>query len=232
MKLAEALPSMVVPWTARDAAKAIVLVAVGALVLALTALLVARLLADPKGASTLFLPFAVQGVLLLALWRFGPWRYGRSWSALGLRRTLNNGAPLALLAVASSVGFAVFYSMAVTFLGLDSLRPPQLPSQLLDTYAERLAMFTLAGVVAPVVEEAFFRGFLLPAFLARWGFVPGASLVSLLFAMSHGVLALLIPAFVSGLLLAWLYRRTGSLWNCVLAHGAQNAIAFAVAVSV
>ena len=78
----------------------------------------------------------------------------------------------------------------------------------------------------------FFRGFLLPVFVGRWGFMWGAGFVSLVFGMSHGALGLLVPAFVTGMLLAWLYRRTGSLWNCCLAHGAQNALAFAVVVSI
>ena len=78
----------------------------------------------------------------------------------------------------------------------------------------------------------FYRGFLLPAFAQRWGFVGGATLVSALFAVSHVAPGIMLPAFVSGMLFAWLYRRTGSLWNCCLAHGAQNALAFAVTVAV
>lgn len=91
-----------------------------------------------------------------------------------------------------------------------------------------LALGFLATVVAaPIAEEVFFRGFLLPAFAVQWGFVPAAFASALLFGLTHVSLGLLAPAFVSGLILAWLYRRTGSLWNCILAHGIQNSLAFA-----
>ncbi|MBI4201232.1 MAG: CPBP family intramembrane metalloprotease [Chloroflexi bacterium] len=232
MKPAEAPVIMAVPWTFRDAAKAILLVVGGTAVLALALLGLPGLSKSLEGGAALLLSASLEAMLLVAIWRFGPWRYGGSWSSLGLRPTLNRGAPMALMVLFASVSFAALYTISVAILGLDTLRPPQLPSQLVDTYPLRLATFSLAVLVAPAAEEVFFRGFLLPAFVARWGFAPGAVLVSLLFAMSHGVPALLAPAFISGLLLAWLYRRTGSLWNCVLAHTAQNAMAFAVAVSV
>jgi len=171
-------------------------------------------------------------MLLVAIWRFGPWRYGRSWEALGLRARFNKGTPLALLVLLFSIGFAAVYTAVVSQLGQEGLTPPPLPNEMMETYLQRVATFGLIVVVAPVAEEAFFRGFLLPVFAQRWGFWVGASFVSLLFGTAHLAPGLMIPAFVSGMLLAWLYRRTGSLWNCFLAHSAQNALAFAEAILV
>ena len=84
--------------------------------------------------------------------------------------------------------------------------------------------------MGPLAEETFFRGFVLNGLSRRWGFRAGAIGSALLFAASHGLTGLFIPVFMSGLVLAWVYRRTGSLWPAVLAHGSQNAIALAVAV--
>jgi membrane protease YdiL (CAAX protease family) len=56
-----------------------------------------------------------------------------------------------------------------------------------------------------------------------WG-VCGAS--ALLFAFSHGAVGLLVPVFVSGLLLAWLFLRSRSLGASMTAHALQNALAF------
>jgi membrane protease YdiL (CAAX protease family) len=39
-----------------------------------------------------------------------------------------------------------------------------------------------------------------------------------------------IPIFVTGLLLTWLYAKTGSLVPSLLAHIGQNLLALAVAV--
>jgi len=230
----QASPSMTVPWTLGDAAKATALVLVigGTMFLVFLGGQAVRLFDRPGEVAGLLFSAILEGVFLLAVWRFGPWKYSQSWRALGLQGTLNKGASLALLVFLASVGFVLFYSLTTTMLGLEKLTPPPLPSGLLETYPQRLAFFFVAVLVAPVAEEVFFRGFLLPVFTDQWGFLRGASLVSLLFGISHAVPGALLPAFVSGLLFAWLYRRTGSLWNCCMAHGAQNALAFAVAVSV
>ncbi len=223
---------MAVPWSLRDAAKAVIMVVgVAAIVVSLAAFMFLVRGETVPGTSLLF-SAALEGILLVAVWRFGPWRYGQSWRALGLQSTLNKGALLALLALLGSLAFAALYAAAVNLLGLDSLMPRSVPDELIGTYPERIASFVLLVVVAPVAEETFFRGFLLPVFSGRWGFWVGSGVGSALFAMAHMVPGMLLPAFVSGMLLSWLYRRTGSLWNCCLAPGAQNALAFAVAVSV
>jgi membrane protease YdiL (CAAX protease family) len=49
----------------------------------------------------------------------------------------------------------------------------------------------------------------------------------LVFSAFHLAPGVLLPVFVTGLLLAWLYHRTGSLWPCMAAHAGQNAIALA-----
>ncbi len=232
MNSTDARLRMAVPWTLRDAAKAVTLVVgVAALLVSLAALASLELGATVPG-SGLLLSAALEGMLLLAVWRFGPWRYGQSWRALGLRATLSSGALLALLVLLASLAFVLLYTTAMNVLGLASLTPPPIPDELMKTYPDRIVAFVLIVVVAPVAEEAFFRGFLLPVFAGRWGFWVGASFVSVLFALAHMVPGVLLPAFVSGMLLAWLYRRTGSLWDCCLAHGAQNALAFAAAISV
>ena len=222
---------MTVPWTLGDTAKATALVIGGTMLLLFLTVQTVRLFDGPEKVAGLLLSAVLEVMFLLVVWRFGPWRYGRSWEALGLRAALNNGAPLALLVFLASISFVVLYSLTMALLGLESLTPPPLPSELMDTYPKRLFAFFLIVLLAPVAEEVFFRGFLLPVFVGRWGFLWGASLVSLFFAIIHVAPGLLVPAFVSGLLLAWLYRRTGSLWNCCLANGSQNALAFAVVVS-
>lgn len=232
MNSTNAHPGMAVPWSIQDAAKAVALVAgVAAFLVSLNALAFLVSGGTIPGIE-LLLSAGVEAILLVAVWRFGPWRYGLSWRALGLRATLNSGAPLALLVFLASLGFALLYAATMNLLGLESLIPRPIPDELMRTYPGRIATFGLIVVAAPLAEESFFRGFLLPVFAGRWGFWVGAGFVSALFALGHMALGVLLPAFASGMLLAWLYRRTGSLWNCCLAHAAQNAMAFAVAISV
>ncbi len=218
-----------VPWSLRDANWGIASVAV-VLVLSFVVAQVVDMSGYPLLAIVL-VGGGLEAVLLMVVWRLGPWKHGHSWESLGLTRTFNGGASLALAVFLASVGFSILYAFAVWLMGLDAMRPNQLPTELMDTYVQRIVLFGLIVILAPFAEEVFFRGFLLPAFSARWGFLWGAVVVSGLFGIVHGA-GSLIPAFVSGMLLAWLYRRTRSLWNCCLAHGAQNALAFTVVVSI
>jgi membrane protease YdiL (CAAX protease family) len=92
--------------------------------------------------------------------------------------------------------------------------------------AARLLSVTL---LAPVAEEAFFRGRLLPwlddAWAgARWG-RPGAMLLSsLAFAVAHGDPVLVVFGLPLGLLLAHVRLRSGSLGACMLAHACHNSL--------
>ena len=97
----------------------------------------------------------------------------------------------------------------------------------------------IAGVLiialAPLSEEMFFRGFMyggLRRTLPVWAAA----------AVSGGVFGLLhytgpdsigvVPQLaVLGVLLAWLYERTGSLWPPILLHTINNAIALVIVTS-
>jgi len=91
-----------------------------------------------------------------------------------------------------------------------------------------LLILVAASVVAPVAEELFFRGFVFQSYARRYGPRVAALLSSLLFAALHLNLQALVPIFVMGLFLAWLYWRTHSLLPGIVAHGFNNAVAFTV----
>jgi membrane protease YdiL (CAAX protease family) len=44
------------------------------------------------------------------------------------------------------------------------------------------------------------------------------------FGLAHGILVALPVLGFFGLALAWLRLRTGSVWPCVIAHAAYNAL--------
>ncbi|MBI4338376.1 MAG: CPBP family intramembrane metalloprotease [Chloroflexi bacterium] len=215
-----------VPWSLADAAKGLLLAFAGAALLILAGSALHRVLGRDQALGVLLLSLALEGVLLLAVGRYGPWRYGRSWQALGLGEPGKAGVLLSLAAFLTILGMSLLYTSVVGLLGLDWLQPPGLPIEVNQSILTRAVTFLVTVLVAPFAEEAFFRGFLLPAFAGQWGFLRAAVASSLLFALSHASLGLVAPAFVSGLLLAWLYRRTGSLWSSCLAHGFQNLVAF------
>lgn len=84
-------------------------------------------------------------------------------------------------------------------------------------------LFVVVGVVAPLVEETFFRGALLGALRRDLGETAGVWLSSIAFALIHpGALDMLIP-YVG---LAWVFARMAvvrkSLLPCMIAHGLNN----------
>ena len=82
----------------------------------------------------------------------------------------------------------------------------------------------LAVVLAPLFEEVFFRGFLFRGFASSWGWVAGACVSAAVFGIAHLQLDVFVPLFALGFALAWVYKRTGSLWTAIAFHALFNAL--------
>lgn len=90
-----------------------------------------------------------------------------------------------------------------------------------------------AVLVAPILEESIFRGLVQSVMVETLGEAQRLSVViaaSLLFMMMHADLAhwenwqALPGLLVLGLVLGWLYERSGSLWPGILVHLGFNAM--------
>jgi len=126
------------------------------------------------------------------------------------------------------VSYVALYAM---FYPLSSFRPDfvqywliDLPPLLYvdgDTYPvlpNILSLLTLC-VVAPVIEEATFRGILLPRFAFKWGLRWGIVVSSAIFGIAHPDP---VGAFIFGLAMCALYLRTQSLLLPMFCHGLYN----------
>jgi membrane protease YdiL (CAAX protease family) len=92
------------------------------------------------------------------------------------------------------------------------------------TTAGILLFVILAVVLAPFFEEIFFRGFLFRGFSSSWGWVAGACVSAAVFGIAHLQLDVFVPLFALGLALAWVYKRTGSLWTSIAFHALFNGL--------
>jgi membrane protease YdiL (CAAX protease family) len=102
-----------------------------------------------------------------------------------------------------------------------------------DSTVALIAVAFLVAIVAPIVEELFFRGFLFSALGRVMHWVVAALVTGFVFGAIHlgGTPAIfLVPLAVLGTALCVLYRRTGSLIPGMGVHAANNAIALAVAM--
>lgn len=177
-----------------------------------------------QGLFELSLLFVAIGVA--SEWRFHPLR--RALSRLGIRRAVPKDFGIALLTL------LVYYIGAALFASL-VLQPEQEdiggelgvgdPNLLIA-----ISAVVVIGLVAPVTEELFFRGFVFAGLRSRWSLWPSAIAVGLIFGIVHAPTGLtaVVPLAGLGVALCWLYERTGSLWPCVAAHVVNNGLALLV----
>ena len=92
--------------------------------------------------------------------------------------------------------------------------------------------YVAIGILAPLAEEVVFRGAILRTLLGimskknHWV----AILISAaIFGVVHANLAQFVNALLMGLLLGWMYYRTGSLVPGILLHWVNNTMAYVLA---
>ena len=91
-----------------------------------------------------------------------------------------------------------------------------------DNNALRIVLIISATIVAPLVEEIIFRGYLYAVIKRYSGCVFAAITTSLLFAVVHGNLPGMMPLFILALILTLAYELTGCLWVPIVAHSLFN----------
>ncbi len=124
------------------------------------------------------------------------------------------------------------YMQWIESLGVDSMQDSvKLLQETKDPVVLALMAF-VAVIAAPVCEEIVFRGYVYPAakkFVGPW--IAGVC-SALVFSAAHGSLVALLPIFILGALLAFIYEKTGSIWSTIAVHlcfnGATVAAQFAI----
>jgi membrane protease YdiL (CAAX protease family) len=166
--------------------------------------------------------FVAAAIILATVTAGRPWaaqfglRPTRVWPAIGW---------MALL----YVGFVVFTGLWQLLVEID-----EDTNLLRDLGADRSALLlalsaVLVCVLAPLVEEFFFRGFFFRALFNWKGLWPAAIITGAVFGAIHlgsSPPGALVPLAVLGFGFCLLYWRTRSLYPCIAVHAINNAIAF------
>ncbi len=94
----------------------------------------------------------------------------------------------------------------------------------LTSYPDLLLQLFVVALVPAVCEEIFFRGGLQQV-LHRWfGNIHAAIFITaLVFSLAHGDLYGLVPRFLLGLVLGYLFFFSGTIWVSAAAHFLNNA---------
>lgn len=232
--MADTKPSTLepIPWSLRE-------VVVGTIIVALFTvafLLISRpLLNQPSGRFFTVLPIIAglsETVLIAIIWFLAVRPPRGSWRNIGFRSPKTDKIYIFGLGVLlGSFGFTAIYAFCALALDIEALLPPPIPKELLGTGF--LIPFNLISIVVwvPIIEEAFFRGFILTGLHHKMGIPKALIISSAIFAAVHISPGVLIPIFVTGLLLGALYLRTKSLWPSIVIHSIQNLLVSVVAAS-
>jgi membrane protease YdiL (CAAX protease family) len=163
-------------------------------------------------------------------------QYGIGWKeafGLGLPEPVTAAAYGIMVGALFLPAAWVLQSMSESLMELAHLTPEsQAAVQVLQdpslTLGSRLLFGAAAVLLAPVAEEAIFRGILYTTIkqqgyprLALWG-------TSSVFAVMHGNEATLIPLLIFALVLVYLYETFGNLIAPVLAHALFNGANFLI----
>ena len=127
-----------------------------------------------------------------------------------------------LLAYPLMIGIAILQE---AFLGSEE-QLQKVVKTLLETEDTKLKIILIATatIVAPLVEEIIFRGYLY-AVIKRYSSRTFAAItISLLFAVVHNNLPGMMPLFILALMLTLAYELTGCLWVPMVAHALFNTI--------
>jgi CAAX protease family protein len=163
------------------------------------------------------------------------WPKALSWSELGLKPlpaqyvlVMGLGGGVTGLVVIGSIG------ALLSQVGLETNQLEQFKFVLQEGPLALVVFLIAAAIVAPFVEELFFRGFLFGVYSRRQPVWLAYVVSSVLFTVLHleptrmnlqQMAGLSIGIFLLALLLAWLYHHTGSLYPGMIAHAVNNATA-------
>ena len=147
----------------------------------------------------------------------------RSFAPFGFRRPRSRW-----LLAGAAAGLACFLlSWPVSWI-FDPFFPGSEAVQQSYRDATQLSLISLAitvilgGIFSPIGEELLFRA-LLANFLFRWGPWVGVLVSAAIFAVAHGINAVMPVAFVVGIAAAVLMRVSGSIWPAIVVHVVYNS---------
>lgn len=176
--------------------------------------------------NTFFIDIAAGIVILYFVTR----KYKERLEALGLK--LSSFFKNILSGITGYIfiipGLFVTLVVSIYFLNLLGYTPPVQPVFEAFMEEERSSMLLFltifVSIFGPIIEEMFFRGFMYTAVKKRFGILIGALVSSSIFSILHTNIAGFLPIMTLGMLLVYLYEKTGSLVAPITVHIIHNSI--------
>lgn len=168
----------------------------------------------------------IAGILFVL--NFVIWIYGQNLEAIGI--TIKNFFKNVFYGIAGYVAvvpiLVVTLVLTAIVLNLFKYRPPVQPivDMLMKEKEVPILVYSsiFAAVAGPIMEEIFFRGFMYNAFKKRIGIFWGILFTSSVFSLLHAHLVGFLPILILGIVLTYLYEKTGSLVPSMTVHILHN----------
>lgn len=123
------------------------------------------------------------------------------------------------------IGFGVVLNVLISIIPFSE----SMQNSFTDSYSALSAgnaviSFISVAILAPIVEEVFFRGLIYTRLKSGMNKITAAVISSLLFGVMHGEIIWMLIGFMSGLALVWIFEKTRSLLGCITVHIANNTL--------
>jgi membrane protease YdiL (CAAX protease family) len=191
-----------------------------------------------------FLGVAIQAIVFIAIIRLTVVGTGAlTWAEMGWRRFDRAAVSNLLFGAVLAIPVIWVTSLLAWFLVTIFRVVPESPLPPTGLVAGLVVQLVAGAVIAPIAEEAVFRGFAVTAWKRTVGERGAIVRAALVFALAHVISisagsfgeagGLIAVGFASrlpvALVLGWLLLRTGSIWAPIGLHMAFNAILLVLA---
>ncbi|MFA9558482.1 lysostaphin resistance A-like protein [Evansella sp. AB-rgal1] len=152
--------------------------------------------------------------------------YGYSWNTVGVRRFSNGYWKwIVVWSIILIIGSVIILVLMEFFnISWENEKTESLQRNI--TWYTFVIGFVSAAIISPIYEEIFYRGFLYKWFRGKYGIAAGMFISSFIFMVVHIPTYNTLPInFISGLVFAWTYEKTGSVLPAIIIHGIYNGIA-------
>jgi len=188
-------------------------------------LLLVRVLYPLLFTATPFIVEVTDRVIVLGLVWITVRQCGSDFSKLGLSldhlgANIVKGMAVGFILLAVSIFSEKIYTTMLFITPTD--HPLIVQVENATTWQQLMVPLFLAGILAPLTEEIFYRLFTFLPMKERWGFWGGAIASSMVFAFMHFSAYWFGEMIVVGVGLAFVYYWTGSLISAMIAHSIIN----------
>lgn len=166
----------------------------------------------------LVVTMAVFSALVIALFLLA------RWTEVSLRWLLTKKWDVLIWSVVAAMGLVV----PITWL---QEQMPELPNWIEDEQTLLMSNYwgyIVLGLLAPLSEEIVFRGAILRTLLTSMKPWTAILISAFIFGLIHMNPVQIPFAFLAGILLGWMYWRTGSILPGMAYHWANNSIAYII----